>query len=82
MYGSNVVRYTNYQEANLNGMVLGKNLYGETGYVTPDYTIQQPFPGQTVYVPESPSKISNRTREKFSQPIMWFYLWLFSDLWH
>lgn len=29
---------------------LGKNLYGETGYASPYYMVQQPFPGQTVYV--------------------------------
>lgn len=29
---------------------LGKNLYGETGYASPYYIMQQPFPGQTVYV--------------------------------
>lgn len=32
------------------GLHLGKNLYGETGLASDYYQIQQPFPGQTVYI--------------------------------
>lgn len=44
---------------------LGKNLYGETGHATTVYSLQQPFPGQTVYVEQPPEKISERTKAKF-----------------
>ena len=32
------------------GLPLGKNLYGETGLASNYYQLQQPFPGQTVYM--------------------------------
>lgn len=44
---------------------LGKNLYGETGYASSGYSIQQPFPGQTVYVEEDESKISDKVKNRF-----------------
>ncbi len=50
--------------------MLGKNLYGETGYASSGYSIQQPFPGQTVYVEQDPAKISQRTKSKFMGPVM------------
>ena len=50
MYAGNTGGYAH------SNLPLGKNLYGETGYISPDYTLQQPYPGQTVYVPESPTR--------------------------
>lgn len=43
-------------------MPLGKNLYGETGFVTPGYQVQEPFPGQNVYVEKPHQKISKKTK--------------------
>lgn len=37
---------------------VGKNLYGETGFATTAYSLQQPFPGQTVYLPYHSERLS------------------------
>lgn len=65
-YNTNPIESSLYRSSTeRRGSILGKNLYGETGFASTGYSIQQPFPGQTVYIEEDPANISETTKAKF-----------------